>query len=141
MILDGLKLDDRVAIITGAGRGLGRAMALRFAQAGADILAASRTKEQLEETAALVRETGRKCVIASTDVTSSVQVNAMAELAVSEFGRIDILINNAGGGEEALGKRLDQITDDEWRKGIDTNLSSQFYCARRHSADGETKPR
>ncbi len=130
MILDALKLDDRVAIITGAGRGLGRAMAVKFAQAGADIVAASRTLSQLEETAAEVRKTGRQCVIAQTDVTDSSQVNAMAAAAVREFGRIDILVNNAGGGDDSLGKPIEQITDAEWRRGLDTNLSSQFYAAR-----------
>lgn len=130
MILDGLKLDGKVAIITGAGRGLGRAMAVRFAEAGADVVAASRTVPQLEETAQAVRKTGRKCLIAPTDVMRSEQVGAMVEAAIGEFGKIDILVNNAGGGEEAIGKRLEDITDAEWRRGIDTNLSSQFYGCR-----------
>jgi NAD(P)-dependent dehydrogenase (short-subunit alcohol dehydrogenase family) len=130
MILDHLKLTGKVAIITGAGRGLGRAMAIRFAQAGAKIVAASRTRKQLEETAELVRATGRECLIVPTDVTRSEQINAMVQAAIDEFGRIDILVNNAGGGDDALGKRLDEITDAEWRNGIDTNLTSQFYCCR-----------
>ncbi|MGO9450308.1 MAG: SDR family NAD(P)-dependent oxidoreductase [Candidatus Binataceae bacterium] len=130
MILDDLKLDGRVAIITGAGRGLGRAMSVKFAEDGADIVAASRTKEQLEETAAEVRKTGRKCLIVPTDVTRSEQINAMVEAAVKEFGRIDILVNNAGGGDDSLGKPIERITDEEWRRGLDTNLTSQFYAAR-----------
>ena len=130
MILEKLRLEGKVAIITGAGRGLGRAMALRFAQAGADVVAAARTRKQLDETAEAVRASGRKCLVVPTDVTRSEQVNAMAEAAVKEFGRIDILVNNAGGGEESLGKRIEQITDAEWRRGIDTNLSSQFYACR-----------
>ena len=130
MILDALKLDGKVAIITGAGRGLGRAMAVKFALAGADIVAASRTQAQLDETAEEVQKTGRKCVILPTDVTVSAQVNALAELTVKEFGKIDILINNAGGGDDGAGKRLEEITDEEWRRGLDTNLSSQFYGCR-----------
>ncbi len=130
MILDALKLDGKVAIITGAGRGLGRAMAVKFAEAGADIVAASRTQAQLDETAELVRKTGRKCLIVPTDVTDSAAVNAMAAAALKEMGKIDILINNAGGGDETAGKTIEEITDEQWRRGLDTNLTSQFYAAR-----------
>ncbi len=130
MILDALKLDGKVAIITGAGRGLGRAMAAKFAEAGADIVAAARTQSQLEETAALVRKTGRKCLIVTTDVTDSAAVNAMARAAIREMGRIDVLVNNAGGGDETAGKSIEEITDEQWRRGLDTNLTSQFYAAR-----------
>jgi NAD(P)-dependent dehydrogenase (short-subunit alcohol dehydrogenase family) len=131
MILDSLKLDGKVAIVTGAGRGLGRAMAVKFAEAGADVVAAARTQSQLDETADAVKNTGRKCLVVPTDVTISSQVNALAAAAVKEFGQIDILVNNAGGGDESSrGKQLPEITDDEWRRGIDTNLSSQFYGCR-----------
>ncbi|HKV54941.1 MAG TPA: SDR family NAD(P)-dependent oxidoreductase [Candidatus Binataceae bacterium] len=130
MILDSFSLEGKVAIITGAGRGLGRAMALRFANCGADVIAASRTLSQLEETADGVRKIGRKCLVVPTDVTVSGQVNAMVAAAVKEFGHIDVLINNAGVGEESFGKPLEAISDEEWHRGMDTNLSSQFYCAR-----------
>jgi len=130
MILDSLKLDGKVAIITGAGRGLGRAMAVRIADAGADIVAAARTQSQLDETAEAVRKIGRKCLTVPTDVTVSTQVNALAAATLEQFGKIDILVNNAGGGDSGLGKQLPEITDDEWRRGIDTNLSSQFYGCR-----------
>jgi NAD(P)-dependent dehydrogenase (short-subunit alcohol dehydrogenase family) len=105
-------------------------MAVKFAQAGADIVAASRTQKQLEETAEEVTATGRKCMIVPTDVTSSQQVNAMVAATLKEFGKVDILINNAGGGDDSAGKRLEEITDAEWRRGIDTNLASQFYGCR-----------
>jgi NAD(P)-dependent dehydrogenase (short-subunit alcohol dehydrogenase family) len=130
MILDSLNLEGKVAVITGAGRGLGRAMALRLARSGANIVAAARTLSQLEETAAEVQKLERRCLILPTDVAVSEQVNAMVAAAVDGFGRVDVLINNAGGGEDQLGKPLHQITDAEWRRGIDVNLSSQFYCAR-----------
>ena len=130
MILDSFKLDGKVAIITGAGRGLGRAMAVKFAEIGADIVAAARTQSQLDETADAVKQTGRKCLIVPTDVTVSAQVNALAEATIKEFGKIDILISNAGGGDGAAGKTLPEITDEDWRRGIDTNLSSQFYGCR-----------
>jgi NAD(P)-dependent dehydrogenase (short-subunit alcohol dehydrogenase family) len=105
-------------------------MALRLANCGADVVAAARTVSQLGDTADGVRKLGRRCLIVPTDVAVSEQVNAMVAVAAGEFGRIDVLINNAGGGEDQLGKPLDQITDAEWRRGIDVNLSSQFYCAR-----------
>jgi NAD(P)-dependent dehydrogenase (short-subunit alcohol dehydrogenase family) len=130
MILDTFKLDGKVVIITGAGRGLGRAMAIRFADCGADIVAASRTLAQLEETAAEVRKRGRKCLVVPTDVSRSEQVNAMAVAAFKEFGEVDVLINNAGIGEDSFGKTIEEITDEEWHRGVDTNLSSQFYAAR-----------
>ena len=130
MILDRFKLDGKVAIITGGGRGLGRAMAVRFANCGADIVAAARTLEQLNETRALVEAAGRKCQIVPTDVGRSAEVNAMVAAAIKEFGRVDVMVNNAGIGEDSFGKSIDQITDDEWRRGIDVNLSSQFFCAR-----------
>ncbi len=130
MILDSLSLDGKVAIITGASQGLGHAMALKFAESGADIVAASRTKEKLDQTADEVKHLGRKCLVVPADVTQSAQVNAIVDAAIKEFGRIDVLVNNAGGGDETLGKRLEEITDDMWHRGIDTNLSSQFYGCR-----------
>jgi NAD(P)-dependent dehydrogenase (short-subunit alcohol dehydrogenase family) len=130
MVADNLKLDGKLVIITGAGRGLGRAMATRLAGAGADIVAAARTVEQLEETADEVRKLGRKCLIVPTDVSRSEDVNAMVAAAVKEFAKVDVLINNAGAGADSFGKTIDQITDDEWRRGIDVNLSSQFYGCR-----------
>jgi len=130
VILDKLRLDGKVAVVTGAGRGLGRAMALALAEAGADIVAAARTLSQIEETAQQVRATGRRCIAVPTDVTDSTQVNAMVEKAIAEFGRIDILVNNAGGATAGYGVDLQFISDEDWRVGIDTNLTSAFYCTR-----------
>ena len=118
MILDSFKLDGKVAVITGAGRGLGRAMAVRFANCGADIVAAARTVSQLEETADLVRQVGRKCVIVPTDVGESAQCNALIAAAIKEFERVDVMINNAGIGEDSFGKPIEKITDEEWRAEV-----------------------
>jgi NAD(P)-dependent dehydrogenase (short-subunit alcohol dehydrogenase family) len=129
-VLDNLRLDGKVAIMTGAGRGLGRVMALALAEAGADIVAAARTQAQIEETAAMVRDRGRCCLVAPMDVTNSASVNAMVASTITEFGRIDILVNNAGGATRGMRKPVEAITDEEWRIGLDVNLSGAFYCCR-----------
>ena len=129
-VLDKLKLDGKIAVVTGAGRGLGRAMALALADAGCDIVAASRTPPQIEETAELVRAKGRRSLVVPTDITDPASVQAMADATIAEFGRIDILLNNAGGATAGMGKPLEEVTDEEWRLGIDTNLSGTFYCCR-----------
>jgi len=129
-VLDKLRLDGKVAIMTGAGRGLGRVMALALAEAGADIVAAARTQAQIEETAGLVRTRGRRCLAVSMDVADSASVNAMVTSTIAEFGRIDILVNNAGGATRGMRKSVENITDEEWRIGLDVNLSGAFYCCR-----------
>ncbi len=129
-VLEKLKLDDKVAIVTGAGRGLGRAMALALAEAGADLVFAARTRSQIEETAGMVRARGRRCLTVPTDITDSRSAQAMVDTAIAEYGRIDILVNNAGGYTPGTGNPLEEITDEQWRVGIDTNLSGTFYCCR-----------
>ena len=129
-VLDKLKLDGKIAVVTGAGRGLGRAMALALADAGCDIVAAARTRPQIKETAELVRANGRRSLVVPTDITDPASVQAMVDATIAEFGRIDILLNNAGGATAGMGKPLEEVTDEEWRLGIDTNLSGTFYCCR-----------
>ena len=129
-VLDKLKLNGKVAVVTGAGRGLGRAMALALAGAGADLVLTARTEAQLMETADLVRDGGGAALWISCDVTDSSSVNAMIESAISEYGHIDILVNNAGGATAGMGKTLTDIADDEWRVGLDTNLTGAMHCSR-----------
>ena len=130
MIRDKFDLSGKVAIVTGSGTGLGQAMALALAEAGVDIVTSGRRPEPLQETKALVEAKGRRCLAVSTDVTNSEQVNAMVAKTIAEFGRVDILINNAGGGGAGRGKTLPEITDEDWHEGMDSNLTSAFFCSR-----------
>ena len=105
-------------------------MAMSFADAGAKVSGASRTMSQLEETAELVAERGGEAISISTDVTDAAAVEAMVQQTIDHFGRVDVLINNAGGGAEGDGSPLTDLTDEQWRWGIDMNLTSQMLCAR-----------
>jgi NAD(P)-dependent dehydrogenase (short-subunit alcohol dehydrogenase family) len=129
-ILDTLRLDGKIIIVTGAGRGLGREMALSLADAGADIVVAARTQAQIDETATLVQAKGRRCLAVSTDVTNSASVNALVEAVIAKCGRIDVLVNNAGGASSGWNKPVEVITDEQWRNGVDLNITSAFYCCR-----------
>ncbi len=97
MILDRFRLDDRVAVVTGAGQGIGRGIAVGLAEAGADVVLAARTRSDLEEVAERVAATGRRALVVPTDVTESAQLERLVTATVEGFGRLDVLVNNAGG--------------------------------------------
>ncbi|MFD4355735.1 SDR family oxidoreductase [Nocardia sp. NPDC058518] len=97
MILDAFRLDGRVAIVTGAGRGIGAATALALAEAGADVAIAARTSEQLDEVAGKIRALGRRAVTVPADLSDLAAVKAFADTAAAELGGIDIVVNNVGG--------------------------------------------
>ncbi len=97
MILDRFRLDDRVAIVTGAGQGIGRGIALGLAEAGADLALAARTRSDLEEVAGAIEERGRRALIVPTDVMDTPALDALVDETVAAMGRLDILVNNRGG--------------------------------------------
>ena len=97
MILDRFKLTDRIAVVTGAGKGIGRGIALAFAEAGADVVCAARTVADIESTAEGVRKRGRRALALPTDVMQTLDLERLVKGTLEEFGRIDVLVNNAGG--------------------------------------------
>ena len=114
-------LTDQVAVVTGGGGGIGRAIALSFASVGADVVIGDIVAERCEETAARVRELGRRALAVPTDVIDTAQILALIERAAAEFGRIDILVNNAGGVSP---RPFVEQSERSWRKHIDLNLVS-----------------
>src|SRR5215831_16313711 len=128
MLLEQTSMAGKRVIITGAGRGLGKQMALALARAGADIACAARTQAQIEETAAEVRELGREALVVPCDVAKSDQVDALVKTVLDAWGRVDVFIANAGGGGAAALKDVTAISDDDWYDTIDINLSGTFFC-------------
>ncbi len=130
MSLQGFDLSGRAAIVTGAGGGFGREIALSLARVGCDVVAAGRREAPLERAAAGVRELGRRALVRPTDVTDSAQVDALVAETMAEWGRVDVLVNNAGSYAGIAGGSLAELTDAEWRDGLDVNLTGALYCAR-----------
>lgn len=123
-------MQGKVVIITGGGTGLGKSMALNMAKEGADIVVAARRVPLIEETAQEIRKLGVRSLAIPTDVTNSEQVNQMITLTLSEMGKVDVLINNAGIVRGEPPKDIWEISDKEWHHGIDVNLSGSFFCSR-----------
>ncbi len=133
-------LDGKVAVITGGGRGQGRSHAERLAAAGADIVICDITEQvgsvpfdtgrpgDMEETVATVDKTGRRCVAVAADVRSTADMRRLADTAMSEFGRIDMLLANAG--ILSLDDATWQLTDEQWDDMIDINLTGVFKACR-----------
>ncbi|HUR13007.1 MAG TPA: glucose 1-dehydrogenase [Mycobacteriales bacterium] len=125
--LDRFRLDGKVALVTGASSGLGVAIAQCLAEAGADVVLGARRLDRLEDTKKLVEATGRRAITVQTDVTDPDQCTAMVAAGVEAFGKVSVLVNNAGFGWAAPATRE---TPEEFRKVIDINLNGQYWMAQ-----------
>jgi len=120
-------LTNQIAVVTGAGRGIGRAIALRFAAEGADVVCVSRTAENSEKAANEVRALGRKAWAHAVDVSNAAAVDAAGEKILAETHRVDILVNNAGVTRDNL---LMRMSEEDWDTVLDTNLKGAFLFTR-----------
>jgi NAD(P)-dependent dehydrogenase (short-subunit alcohol dehydrogenase family) len=117
----------RVALVTGAGSGIGKAAALALLREGYRVALAGRRRERLEETAA-ESEAGERARVAPADVSDPTSVKALFAATVATFGRLDVVFNNAGRGAPAV--PLEDITDEQWKQVVDVNLTGMFLCIR-----------
>ena len=124
------QLANQIAVVTGAGRGIGRAIALKFAVEGADVAVISRTQENSEKVAAEIRAVGRKAWAHAVDVADATAVNAAAEKILAETGKVDVLVNNAGVTRDGL---LMRMSDADWDAVLDTNLKGAFLVTKAFS--------
>ncbi|HET7624718.1 MAG TPA: 3-oxoacyl-[acyl-carrier-protein] reductase [Verrucomicrobiae bacterium] len=124
------QLANQIVVVTGAGRGIGRAIALKFAAEGADVACVSRTAENSEKVAAEIHALGRKAWAHAVDVSDSSAVSATAEKILAECGKVDILVNNAGVTRDGL---LMRMSDADWDTVLDTNLTGAFLFTKAFS--------
>jgi NAD(P)-dependent dehydrogenase (short-subunit alcohol dehydrogenase family) len=122
-----MKLDGKVALVTGAGRGIGRACALALAEEGADVVVAARTVDELHGARDDVEAAGRRCLVVPTDLTEESQVTRLAEEAVAAFGGVDVLVNNAG---VAMHNPLPDIPTETWDLTMSVNVRAPFLLTR-----------
>jgi 7-alpha-hydroxysteroid dehydrogenase len=127
MILDEFRLTDRVAIVTGSGYGIGRATAVALAEAGAHVVCCARTQEKIDETASRVRETGRESLAIPCDVLETEQLANVVSRTMERFGRIDVLVNNAGG---SFPKPAIEISERAFERIVRFNLTSPFLMTK-----------
>ncbi|HPX36574.1 MAG TPA: SDR family oxidoreductase [Mycobacterium sp.] len=126
-LLDSFRLDGKVVVVTGASSGLGVAFAKGFAEAGADLMLGARRVDKMADTAALVEQAGRRAVTHKTDVADPDQCQQLVDAAMAEFGRVDVLINNAGVGTAVPATRE---TPEQFRNVLDVNLHGTYWMAQ-----------
>jgi 7-alpha-hydroxysteroid dehydrogenase len=127
-LLDRFRLDGQVAVVTGAGRGIGRAIAWGLADAGCDVAVTARRAEDLEEVAGEIRERGRRALVAAADIRDFSE--QLADRTISDLGRIDVWVNNVGGSDEKTVRELVDTPDDVWRSQLELNLTTAFQGAK-----------
>ena len=125
-----MSFEGKTAIITGAAQGIGRAVALEFAERGANLLLADIQSAKVESVAAEIRASGSKATATAVDVTDSNSVASMVELAISEFEQVDILVNDAGGSGTEGVLRIEEVSEDRWDAQVDLNLKGAFLCCK-----------
>lgn len=123
-VLDQFKLDGKVAVVTGGGKGIGRGIVIALAEAGADVAIAARSEADIAEVASAVQALGRKAVGIKTDVTDTGQIEALADDAEKALGPIDIWVNNAGGLPDGEPRYLTRTPEDKWDAQMDLNLKA-----------------
>jgi 7-alpha-hydroxysteroid dehydrogenase len=128
VILDWFRLPDHVAIVTGAGRGIGRAIAIAFAEAGAHVVLAARRAGTLDEVRGEIEARGRRALAVPTDVTVAPQLDALVDRAIETFGRIDVVVNNAGGWPPTVALAVD---DADMDAALHFNVTAPLHLARR----------
>src|SRR4051812_7534227 len=121
-------LEGRVALITGASKGIGRALSLRFAREGARVVCAARSVDLVKETAAQVQAAGGRAIAVAGDAAIEADVRRLVDASLQAFGRLDTLVNNAGDGGPT--KRVEDYLMEDWRYTIDSCLTSSYLCTR-----------